>query len=308
MKILNFGSINIDYVYRVTHFVRPGETLAADERSVFPGGKGLNQSVSLGRCCGTERDIFHAGCIGRADADFIDALLRENRVSGMFVETCESVTGHTIIQVDENGQNCILLYSGANGAQSEAHIARVFRRFGAGDYLVLQNEISCVAYILEQAHAAGMKIFFNPSPYTADIRKLPLEYVDCFLLNEIEAGDLCGTHAADESVLLAKTAAAFPRAEIVLTLGKRGVVCKTDSAVYRYGTYDVPVVDTTAAGDTFTGYFIGCRALGMDAPAALKYASAASSLAVSQRGAVPSIPRMHRVRDFADSAAVPSFN
>lgn len=297
MKILNFGSLNIDYVYSVEHFVRPGETLAASKREVFAGGKGLNQSIALVRALGEKNgiEIYHAGGIGRAEGGFLKQMLADAGVHTEFVREYDGPSGHTVIQVDASGQNCILLYGGANMLQTPAFIDSVFSHFSAGDYLVLQNEINNVGCIIEKAHGKGMVVFFNPSPYNEHVRDLPLDCVDYFLLNEVEAADISGISDPDPSVLLKGLVNKFASAKIVLTLGKNGVVYNDGVRVYSHGIYKVPVVDTTAAGDTFTGYFISCFAQKMPAGEILRLASVASSIAVSRKGAAPSIPYFSEV-------------
>ena len=297
MKILNFGSLNIDYVYSVKHFVRPGETTAASGREVFPGGKGLNQSIALVRAVEKKDSIavYHAGGIGKNEGKFLKQILADAGVHTEFISEYDEPSGHTVIQVDSSGQNCILLYGGTNMLQSCGFIDDVLSHFSSGDYLVLQNEINNVDYIISKAHEKNMCIFFNPSPYDERIRELPLQYVDYFLLNEVEAADMSGVSDLCASSLLAGLAEKFTAAKIVLTLGRKGVVYSDGSKVYSHGIYKVPVVDTTAAGDTFTGYFISCLAQNMPVQETLRLASVASSIAVSRKGAAPSIPGFSEV-------------
>ena len=149
-KILSFGSLNIDYVYSVDHFVQKGETLASSALEIFSGGKGLNQSVALGRA-GAE--VFHAGAVG-PDGQFLVDLLQEAGVDTHLVKRLESVrTGNAIIQRDPEGNNCILLYGGANQAITREQVKEILVGFGAGDYIVLQNEINQLPFLMEQAHA-----------------------------------------------------------------------------------------------------------------------------------------------------------
>ncbi|MCK9171653.1 MAG: ribokinase [Treponema sp.] len=295
MKILNFGSLNIDYVYKVEHFVQPGETLDAQSRDVFPGGKGLNQSIAMARA---GADVYHAGCIGKSDGLFLKELLKANRVHTENIAETDTATGHTIIQVDRQGQNCIILYGGANQSLTREFADSVLSFFSKNDYLVLQNEINEVDYIMSEAHEKGMKIFFNPSPFNEEIKNLPLGKVDCFILNEIEAGAICRTKETSEDALLYSLQKEFPLAEIILTLGRKGVVCLKDGRNYSHGIYDVPVVDTTAAGDTFTGYYIAGLSKGFSIEDSLQSASVASSLSVTKKGAAPSIPYISEVADF----------
>jgi len=297
MKILNFGSLNIDYVYQVPHFLRPGETLSSTGREVFCGGKGLNQSIALARAGAA---VFHAGCVGRQDGQVLREALERNGVRTDYVADAESASGHAIIQVDREGGNCILLYGGANQEIRRPFVDQVLSGFEAGDFLLLQNEISELSYIMETAHGKGMRIVLNPSPMNEKILSLPLETVSCFLLNEVEAADLCGEAPYEE--LLDRMTAQYPGAGIVLTVGKNGVLFGKGRERCRHGIFEVPVVDTTAAGDTFTGYFIASMAAGEPPEKALRIASKASALAVSRRGAEPSIPRREEVLSaFAES-------
>lgn len=289
MKILNFGSLNIDYVYNVDHFVRPGETLSSDSLSVYSGGKGLNQSIALARA---GAQVYHAGIAGK-DGGFLLDILKESGVNTEYTKVSGDVNGHAIIQVDRKGQNCILLYGGTNQQITRGFVDEVFTGFQEGDWVLLQNEINETAYIMECARKKKMRIILNPSPMDDKILALPLDNVDLFILNEVEAAGLCGGKADESSLALLH--GRFPGSSIVLTLGKAGAVYLGPEGILRHGIYRVPVVDTTAAGDTFTGYFISQTAAGEPPARALETASIASSLAVSKKGAAPSIPKIDEV-------------
>ena len=198
MKILCFGSLNIDYTYRVDHFVQPGETLAAESLQVFSGGKGLNQAIALARA-GAETCM--AGAVGE-DGRFLLEELTAAGVHTDHVSILQQVrTGNAIIQNDKTGDNCILLYGGANRAVTEAQADEVLRHFSAGDWLLLQNEINNLPYIMRRAHERGLRIAFNPSPMEQRVLDFPLEYVDLFLLNRVEAAQLAGTDGAADGLL-----------------------------------------------------------------------------------------------------------
>ena len=162
--------------------------------------------------------------------------------------------------------------------------------FENGDWLILQNEISEVPYIMIKAREKGMRIVFNPSPVNDNIRQYPLEYVDWFLLNEIEASFLSGADSDNTSELIHSLSRSYPSAKIVLTIGSKGAVCFDGSAVIEQEAFPVKAVDTTAAGDTFTGYFISEIIRGSAVKEALKVAARAASIAVTIPGAAPSIP------------------
>lgn len=290
-KILNFGSLNLDYVYTVEHFVRAGETIASSKRSVFCGGKGLNQSLALARA-GVE--TYHAGAIGPEGHSLVN-VLKESNVNIEYIIQLDTPTGHAIIQRDPCGQNCILLFGGANQSITSDDIDKVLSNFSSGDYILLQNEISNVGEIILKAKERKMNIIFNPSPINKYIYDLPLDLVDIFIMNEIEASDICNEKCQDK--LLAALSNRFPRASIVLTLGEKGVeyIDPTLSEALSQGIYKVDVIDTTAAGDTFTGYFIASIIFGKSKAEALNIASMASAIAVSRPGAAPSIPYLKEV-------------
>lgn len=286
MKVLNYGSLNIDNVYSVEHFVRGGETLSSSKMEIFSGGKGLNQSIALSKS-GVE--VWHAGAVGESDGEFLLRQLEEAGVNVSLVAHTAGKTGHAIIQRDMEGQNCILLYGGANQEITKEQVDQAMSHFEEGDFLVLQNEINEIGYIMEKAHEKGMKIVLNPSPMDEKIGTYPLEYVDYFLLNEIEAGDICKENGSGEE-LIRKLSQKFPGAKIVLTLGGDGSMYKDGDEILTQPIYKVPVVDTTAAGDTFTGFFIGGLMRGESPKEALDHAAKAAAIAVSRAGAAPSIP------------------
>lgn len=290
-KLVNIGSLNIDYVYLVDHFVTPGETVASLKYEVFPGGKGLNQSIAMSLAGG---EVFHAGKIGK-DGEWLLEVLGSRGVNTSLIEVGQGSTGHAIIQVNTKGQNCILLHKGTNGEITKEFAEKVLEGFGKGDLLVLQNEITGIADIMNLAYEKGIEIAFNPSPIDAMIPEYPMEKVSWFLLNEIEGNQITGETEPEK--ITEKMLEKFPKAHIVLTLGKDGVLYRDAEQRYTHGIYKVKVEDTTAAGDTFTGYFLACVSSGIDIPEALRLASVASSIAVSRKGAAVSIPTMEEVRN-----------
>lgn len=288
MKILNFGSLNIDYVYGVEHFVTAGETEASKSLEVNTGGKGLNQSVALARA---GAQVFHAGCIGE-DGLMLRDFLEKNGVDVSMVSTVATHTGHAIIQVEPNGQNCILLHSGANFAVTFRQVNEVLSHFGHGDYLLLQNEISNVGYIMKSAREKGMKIFFNPSPVTASLAQMPLDLADTFILNKTEGQALVGGEDIDIPSALSKR---FPNADFVLTLGEQGAKYFGGAQLCEIEAKRVKAVDTTAAGDTFTGFYIAAVMRGEPIKSALEQATAAAAISVTRPGAAASIPYLREI-------------
>ncbi|MBQ3058643.1 MAG: ribokinase [Clostridia bacterium] len=284
MKIYSLGSLNIDYVYSVDHFVRAGETLSSENMAIFPGGKGLNQSVAVSRA-GAE--VIHGGCVG-SGGDFLIDIMNESGVNTEKIKTVTTSSGHAIIQVDKTGQNCILLFSGANYQIDRSYIEGFLKDAQKGDILLMQNEISGLSDAFEIAKQLGMKIAFNPSPYHNDIKKLPLRFVDLWFCNEIEAGELFGGDTAEETIQ--NFISQYPESALVLTLGSKGSMYKDKYQQISQSAYKVKAIDTTAAGDTFTGYFLWAVSNNRDIKFALDIASRASSIAVSREGASKSIP------------------
>lgn len=298
MKILSFGSLNIDYVYSVPHFVKKGETLSAKELNVYTGGKGLNQSIALARA-GVE--TYQAGAIG-TDGMFLLEQLKEAGVKTDLVKILDDVrTGNAIIQNDDEGDNCIVLFGGANQAITKEQVDEVFKDFTNEDYLLIQNEINELSYIVEKAKEEGMKIILNPSPMNEKIMKLPLDQIDYFILNEIEAMQILEMDKPEEidgKYIASLLHERFKDATIVLTLGSEGSVCISDDEYIEQSIYKVKAIDTTAAGDTYTGYFIAGILKGKTIKESMDIASKASAIAVTRQGAAPSIPVLEEVEEY----------
>jgi ribokinase len=292
MKILNFGSLNIDLIYQVPHIVRPGETLSASSLVTSAGGKGANQSVALAKA---EAPVWHAGTVG-PDGAWLRDLLDRFGVNTEFIRDYDGPTGQALIQVDREGQNSIVLYGGGNLNNEKDHADRVLSRFDAGDFLVLQNEINITPYVLEKAHSRGMKICLNPAPFTDDVKSWPLEKLEYLVVNEIEGRDLAGAEGNPKETL-DRLAAAYPRLQILLTAGKEGAFYGCGDERIFSPVVDTPVMDTTAAGDTFLGYFLASRVKGLGIQDAMDRASRASSLTVSRSGAMESIPPAKELDD-----------
>ena len=296
MKVLCFGSLNIDYTYSVPHFVRRGETLSCTELRLFPGGKGLNQAIALARA---GLDVSLAGAIGE-DGRFLLSELRENGVDTRCVDVLPGLrTGHAIIQNDAAGDNCILVYGGANHCTTREQIDRVLAGFHAGDVLTLQNEIRELDYLIRSASARGLRIALTPAPMNGAVPRLPLDRIDWLFLNELEAAALLERAQGHDPLADARTLRErFGVKNTVLTLGGEGAVFSGVAGEYRQSAFPAEAVDTTGAGDTFAGFFLGGVLQGADVPSALRLASAAAALAISRPGASSSIPTKDEVLDY----------
>lgn len=289
MKVLNYGSLNYDYVYQVEHIMRPGETQSSSGMATHNGGKGLNQSIAVARA-GIQ--IYHAGAVGEEGKGLLDCL-KADGVDCTYVKELPGKSGHTIIQVDKDAQNCILLFGGANRSQTKEQIDEVFANFDEGDILILQNEVNELAYIIDKAAERKMQIILNPSPYDDYLASCDMTKISYFVMNEVEGGDITGE--TDPDKILEKVHELYPHAKVLLTLGKDGAVYTDYENKWFQGSFNVKAVDTTAAGDTFTGYFVAGIVNGWDMGETLKLCAKASAIAVSRPGAAPSIPKYEEV-------------
>ena len=288
-KILNYGSLNLDMVYSMPHFVRPGETIAASKMEIFPGGKGLNQSVALARA---GAKVYHGGKIA-SDGHWLVELMNESGADSRFVLENGKATGTALIQVAPSGENCIIINHGANYEIEESEIKDALAEFEAGDVLLLQNEINNIPLLMKLAAEKGMDIALNPSPIDQQLLDMDLSAVKYLILNEIEGEALTGEKEpmAICSALLNK----YPDMKVVLTLGSHGSVYRDKEQTVHQGIYKMKAVDTTAAGDTFTGFFLSLITEGKSVKEALATASKASALAISKMGAAASIPLKEEV-------------
>ena len=288
MKVLNFGSLNLDYVYGVDRFVLPGETLDTRSRSVKCGGKGLNQSVALARAGAA---VCHAGCVGEGGGP-LRALLEANGVDTSFLREVKEMQGHTVIQVTPAGENCILLYGGSNRCITEAQVRETLSRFGPGDWLVLQNEINGLPAIVRLASERGLRIVLNPSPFNSAMDDVDFSLLSWLFVNEIEMEQVSGETDPDKARAVLNSR--YPDLSLLVTIGAGGSVAwqNLDGRVghARVPACPVRAVDTTAAGDTYTGYLVAGLIAGLPLGKAMERASRAAAISVTRPGAADSIP------------------
>ena len=285
-KLVNVGSLCIDLVYPVPSIVKAGETLASGARQVFPGGKGLNQSIAAARA-GAE--VKHFGAVGE-DGDMLLEQLQQEGVDTTGVQRLTGPSGQAIIQVDAQGQNAIVISGGSNRQLSTELIKQAVAQLQPGDWVLLQNEVNDVGQIMAQAAETGANIAFNVAPPDERIFEYPIELLKLLVVNEPEAMALArqDTPQAAFASLLAR----YPQTHVVLTRGKDGLMCYDADTRQQHemGTFEVTPVDETAAGDAFVGYLLAALVDGKPLLDAMPMASAAGALAVTAAGAAPSIP------------------
>ena len=286
MKVLNYGSLNYDHIYQVDHFVNPKETMSCLSYQRGFGGKGLNQSIALAKA---GMNVYHAGKVGSDGQDFIDYLNKYNVNTEFLVKDDNYATGHAIIQICDS-ENSIIIHGGANRQISKEEIDKTLSHFQKGDVLLLQNEINNMEYIINSAKEIGMYIAFNVAPISADVFNYPLDKIDLFIVNEIEAAGLAKTDSQDYQEIINELQKL--NKEIVMTVGKNGSYYINGDKVIYQKPYIVKAVDTTAAGDTFTGYYLASRLNNKDIEYSLDLAAKASSITVSYKGAADAIPKI----------------
>ena len=292
MKILCFGSLNIDHTYQVDHFLEPGETSAVTGYDIHAGGKGLNQAIALAKA-GAE--VYMAGCVGHDAEELLKALTGAG-VHTDFVKEVETPSGHAVIQVDRTGQNCILIFHGANFCITQEQIDKTLKEFAECDVLLLQNEICLIDELARKAKAAGLELWLNPSPITQDlISGDAVKLADGLVLNELELAALAGTNDLEKGIATLRSR--YPGQKLVLTLGEQGAIYIGEGHTYRQPAFPVAAVDTTGAGDTFLGYFLAGFLTSRSPEKAMSFAAKASSIAVTRVGAAEAIPYAQEVEN-----------
>ncbi|WP_020558984.1 ribokinase [Thiofilum flexile] len=291
MAIFNYGSINIDHVYRVPHLVQPGETLASRSYQTLLGGKGANQSIALARA---GAKVQHIGRYGEGD-EWVLAQLESAGVDCHLVTASPLPTGHAIIQVDDQAENAIVLYRGANHSFTPTELPDLLKTAQANDWLLLQNECSCTAEMITLAAQHHLKVAFNPAPMTAQVAQLPLESLNLLIINKVEAQQLLQLDTFELSQITQVLSTRYPSLAVIITLGDKGVVWVDQHQAIEVPALPVQAVDTTAAGDTFIGFALAALSRGQGIQYALELGCRAAALCVQRAGAAQSIPTLEEV-------------
>ncbi|UWR22483.1 ribokinase [Sulfitobacter sp. S190] len=287
--IWNLGSINIDNFYEVPHLPAPGETLAAHSFRQGLGGKGANMSVAVARAAAP---ISHIGAVG-PDGRWTVERLMEYGVDTPHIASIDVPTGHAIINVDAEGENNIVLFQGANVRLTEAIIGAALSEASPGDTLLLQNETNGHEYAAVTARSLGLRVAYAAAPFDAAAVERMLGRIDLMVLNEIEAQQLEDATGKDLPAL--------GIADIVVTLGAEGCKWLSGGDKRQFDAYPAKPVDTTGAGDTFTGYLVAGLDRGLRMEAAIDLALKAGSLMVARRGTADVIPDLKDIQDEFDT-------
>lgn len=288
MTIYNLGSINADLLYQVPHLPQAGETLAATSYQRGLGGKGTNMSVAAARAASR---VVHIGAVG-PDGDWAIERLMEYGVDTRQIATVNPSTGHAIIALDEAGENSILLYPGANHAVTETQIADALTDATSDDLFVFQNETNAQLEAATQASSLGMRVAYAAAPFSASAVKAVLPLLDLLVLNSVEKKQLETELNTDVSKLGVR--------DVIVTLGSDGCEwINGDSGAKRhFEAVQVEPIDTTGAGDTFTGYLVAGLDRGMPLEQSIRIAIKAAAIMVTRTGTADVIPDLKDVLDF----------
>jgi len=301
-KIIVLGSINMDLVVSTGRAPEGGETLTGSSFQTIPGGKGANQAVAIARQGGEVAMIARVGNDGFGNE--LIAKLAENKVNVNRVKRDDHYsTGVALIVVEESGQNRIIVVAGANGQVNSADVDEACDLFGQSDYLVTQLEIpmAAVAYAIAAAKAKGIQTILNAAPApTSPMDESLLKQIDYLLVNESEAEAISGKPVKNlESALeVANFLQKKTNGKVILTLGEQGAVAADGNSVWHTPSFKVKAVDTTAAGDAFTGGLVNSLQQGISLMEAMVHANAAGALAACKFGAQPSLPTSEEIREF----------
>lgn len=283
--IWNLGSINIDNFYKVSHLPAAGETLAALSYGFGLGGKGANMSVAAAR--GAAR-VSHIGAVGD-DGRWTRERLMEYGVDTPHIAQLSGPTGHANIVIDRFGENSIVLFQGANVELTEAIIGGALTEASPGDFLLLQNETNGQEYAAATAQSLGLRVAYAAAPFDSEAIGRLLGRIDLLVLNEVEAAQLIQATGKDPGAL--------GICDVVITLGAQGCKWVSNAGEKLFDAYPAQAVDTTGAGDTFTGYLLAGLDRGMDMAASIDLALKAAALMVMRRGTADVIPDLKEIQD-----------
>lgn len=291
-KLVVLGSINADHILNLEQFPRPGETVIGKQYSVAFGGKGANQAVAAGR---SGADIAFIACVGDDDIGArIRQQLSDDRIDVSAVEAIENeTTGVALIFVNGDAENMIAINAGANAAVTPDYLDRYQQHIIDASALLMQLEspLETVIAAAKLAHDHQTQVILNPAPACALPDEL-LSLVDMITPNETEAQYLTGVsvQTEEDAARAAQVLHGKGIGTVLITLGSRGVWLSVKGKGQRIPGYRVKAVDTIAAGDTFNGALVTALLENQPMSSAVRFAHAAAAIAVTRRGAQPSVP------------------
>ncbi|MGH1423609.1 MAG: ribokinase [Pseudooceanicola sp.] len=280
MAIWCLGSVNADHIYRVPRLARAGETLAADQYDRELGGKGANMAIAAARA---GANVHLIGAVG-SDGGWMRDEIAGYGVCVDHVDQISGASGHAVIMVEPGGENQITIFAGANRCIGDDAVRDALGGTGPGDLFVCQNETNLQRESADMARQKGLKIVYAAAPFQVSAARAMLDVTDVLVLNAVEAGQL-------ESAL-GQTLDALSVEHVIVTLGRDGVrwVDNTTGISTVFPAVPVVPVDTTGAGDTFTGYFLAALDQSSNMKDAILLAVKAAAMKVTRHGTARAIP------------------
>jgi ribokinase len=300
-KVLVVGSINMDLVVRVPHSPRPGETVLGGDFETFAGGKGANQAVAAARMGGEVTMVGRVGSDNFGDT-LIQGLIEDNIKTTYVIKDTETPTGIAMIAVAANGENMIVVASGANYEVSEVDVTNARDIMRDTDLLLLQLEcpMEAVTAAIDLAKAYNIPVVLNPAP-AQPLSEALLANVDILTPNETELMMLAGEDDVDKAI---EKVLSWGTKNLVVTLGANGARVVTEGVDRHIPAHEITAVDTTAAGDAFNGALAVAYAEGKPLLEAVSYGMAAGAMAATRRGAQPSLPTRDAVENLIKSSHI----
>jgi ribokinase len=293
MKVIVFGSINIDLVATAPRLPVAGETLLGHDFFKAPGGKGANQAVAVARLGITSYIIGRVGAHSFG-AELIDSLQASGvRTENVSIEATVS-SGVAVITVDDAGENQIIVIPGANGLVDREDVDRLSSLLPGAKALLLQFEVPMAAVVAaaKAAHSAGVKVILDPAPVQADVPNELYSLVDIITPNEVEARQLVGFPVEDKESAAQAAEILLERGVkcAIIKMGAKGVYCASETECFFIPAFSVQAIDTTAAGDAFSGGLAAAIALDLPLHECVTWGAAAGAIAATKSGAQPSLP------------------
>ncbi|KRK98873.1 ribokinase [Secundilactobacillus odoratitofui DSM 19909 = JCM 15043] len=306
-RVTVIGSLNVDTILEIPRLPKPGETLAMGDQSFAGGGKGANQGIAAGRA---GADTYFIGKIGDdANGKFMVKSMTDSNINvDEITVTKDAKTGQAFILLDENGQNSILVYGGANQALTTADVDHAEATIAKSDFIITQFEtpLDVAEAAFKTAKANDVVTILNPAPARQAIPASLMAVSDLVVPNETECQTLTGVEITDEASMIkgAEKLHEMGAKGVIITVGDKGAFYHTVDGNYGFvDAFKVKAVDTTAAGDTFIGALSSqLKKDFSNLPDAIRFANRASSITVQRMGAHPSIPTLAEI-EAANAAA-----
>ena len=298
-KICVIGSLNMDLVVNVDEMPKKGQTLIGSAFKEVPGGKGANQAVAMARL---GADIRMIGKVGKDSfGETLINQLKSDKVNTKYIHREDCASGVAMITVDKNAENSIVVAPGANFKVLEKDIDKCIEAIDESDIVVLQLEtpINTIKYALQKSKELGKYTILNPAP-AVKLEDSIIENVDLLTPNETELEILSGVKIESEDDIKKAANVLIEKGvkELIVTLGSKGSLYINKDNTKLKKSYKVEAIDTTAAGDSYTGALAVAFAQDKDIDEAMDFASKVGALAVTKEGAQSSLPTMEDVNNF----------